>query len=345
VAGARVSNARDSELEASLAAQYLLSIDALVSHRGSEARPLSQSAPPARRKPRALRRLARLLLGIVVILLALGLAISARTPRTFPPRPAPGSLRIATYNIRAGLGSLEGIAQDLRALGADVIALQEVERSVQRSRGIDQARVLADSLGFEHAFAGSFSLQTGEHGIAILSRFPLRDPRVIRLPQGEGRWPRSALTARIESDTGPFLMVCVHLTRPWSWPLSHTRARVAQIRTLLTALADEELPIVIAGDFNCLPVSPEVMLVRRHFASAWRPWRDGWGTSFPLRAIGLPFGAVKIDHVFHDSSWEDRGFWVAPRGASDHRPVLADLRLRATRERERISLGDSRRER
>jgi endonuclease/exonuclease/phosphatase family metal-dependent hydrolase len=274
-------------------------------------------------------------------LLVLGLVIAARGPGEFPAHPDAGSLRVASYNIRAGLGSLEALTEDLRLLEADVVALQEVERGVRRSREIDQARVLADALGFEHVFAGSFTLQTGEHGIAILSRFPLRDPRVIRLPQGDGRWPRSALTARIEADAGPFLMVCLHLTRPWSWPLSHTRARIAQIRTLLATLADEELPVVIAGDFNCLPISWEVMLITRHLANAWRPWRDGWAASFPLRAIGFPFGAVKIDHVFHDDSWESRGFWVAPRGASDHHPVVADLRLRETKERTPILLGDS----
>ena len=33
----------------------------------------------------------------------------------------------------------------------------------------------------------------------------------------------------------------------------------------------------------------------------------------------------KIDHVFHDRRWRSRGTWAAAHGASDHRPVVADL--------------------
>jgi len=262
----------------------------------------------------------------VAFALAFALVVHLRVPQELPPVPGPGELRVVTYNIRAGLDGLDEVVEDLRALSPDVIALQEVERGVARSMRADQPAELGRALGMEHAFVGSIVSPTaGDHGVAILSRYPMSEVMPIPLPQGNGRWPRVALEARIEAPQGPFRMVAVHLARPWGWPLSNTGTRLAQIRTLLDVLGGDELPVVVAGDFNSFAISPEVWAMERRLESSWKPWRDGWAPSFELRSVGWPGGAIKIDHVFHDRRWGDRGTWAATHGASDHRPVVADL--------------------
>jgi endonuclease/exonuclease/phosphatase family metal-dependent hydrolase len=253
------------------------------------------------------------------------LAVLSRVPQALPPGPGPDELRVVTYNIRAGLGGLDAVAEDLRRLSPDVVALQEVERGVRRSREIDQARSLGEALGMEHAFGGSFSVEQGEHGIALLSRYPMSEVEAVRLPQGTGRWPRIALKARIDAPGATFRMVCVHLARPWGWPMSNTRARLAQIRTLQEVIEDDPLPAVVAGDFNSFPISLEGWSMSRTLENAWKPWRDGWATTFPLDVLGWPGGSIKIDHVFHDPTWQSRGNWVGRPGASDHRAVVTDL--------------------
>ena len=74
--------------------------------------------------------------------------------------PAPIEITIATYNIRHGRGmdnvvDLQRTAAALRALNADVIGLQEVDRDVQRSGRVDEAVALAAQLGMTPAF-GAF---------------------------------------------------------------------------------------------------------------------------------------------------------------------------------------------
>jgi endonuclease/exonuclease/phosphatase family metal-dependent hydrolase len=261
---------------------------------------------------------------LAFVLAAFFAAVHFRTPGSIPSERARGTLRVVTYNVRAGLDGIDHVAEDLKALAGDVIALQEVERGVRRSKKVDQAQTLAEALGMHAEYAPSFAFQSGEHGVAILSRFRVSDVQTIRLPQGSGKWPRVALTARIEAPR-PFRFVCVHLARPWGWPGSNLRARLDQIRFLVDQLKDEPLPIVIAGDFNSLPFSVEAATMLRHYATTWDPWRDGWATSFSLSSIGWPVGSIKIDHVYIDEHWKTRGTWVAPQGASDHRAVLADL--------------------
>ncbi len=272
----------------------------------------------------SLRRVAALLLAVIA---ALGLtvgAIALRTPASWP-EPDETALRVVSYNIRAGLGGLDRLADDLRTLGPDLVALQEVEQGIARSRSQDQAGHLGRALEFHSAFAGSFPVDGGEHGIAVLSRYPILEEETLRLPRGGGKWPRVALKVRVDAPGGPVTFVCVHLARPWGWPLSNVRARLGQIDALRAWLADVEDPLIVAGDFNSLPVSPEAWSMSRGLETAWRPWRDGWAASFPLESIGWPAGAIQIDHVFHDDHWTTRGLWAGTLSASDHRPILADL--------------------
>jgi endonuclease/exonuclease/phosphatase family metal-dependent hydrolase len=240
---------------------------------------------------------------------------------------------VATYNIRAALGGLDGIVEDLEPIHADIIALQEVERGIERPRSADQAGHVAKALGMESVFAGSFAVDEGdgEYGIAVLSRYPILSSERLPLPQGTGRWPRVALKVEIDAPGGPVRFVCVHLARPFHWPLSNTVTRLRQISALLRSLEGEARPIVVAGDLNSLPYSAEGARFRVALQPAWSLWRDGWGTSFSLETIGWPGGAIKIDHILHDGRWRSHGAWVAPGGASDHRPVFSDLSRRDAR--------------
>lgn len=279
---------------------------------------------PAFRWPASRHRNRRTLIAALIAILFPIAWISARSSEPIPP-PGPHGIRVATYNIRAGLGGIRGITEDLKSLSADVIAIQEVERGRFGSKKIDHASTLANALGMKYVYAPSFSLEGREHGIAVLSRFPLSETETLELPQGTGRWPRVALKTRIETPAGPVRFVCVHLTRPWKMPFSHTRERMAQLRAIFASLEADSLPPIMAGDFNSTPFSPERWIISRHLQDSWTPWRDGWAMTFPLSSIGYPAGSVKIDAVYHDRSWRCNGTWVAPLGSSDHCPVVADV--------------------
>jgi endonuclease/exonuclease/phosphatase family metal-dependent hydrolase len=109
-------------------------------------------------------------------------------------------MRFVTYNIQYGLGrdgryDLERTAKVIE--GADVIALQEVERYWQRSGNVDQAAVLAEFLpDFYWNFApgldmdASFRGEDGrlihrrrQFGTMLLSRTPILSSRSFPLPK------------------------------------------------------------------------------------------------------------------------------------------------------------------
>jgi len=104
---------------------------------------------------------------------------------------AQGTVRIAAYNIKHGEG-MDGVvdlaraAEVLRALDADVITLQEIDRGVQRTDGVDQAVALGEMLGMDAYFGDFMPYQGGEYGMAVLSRLPVR--RAHRPRRCPKRW-------------------------------------------------------------------------------------------------------------------------------------------------------------
>ena len=125
------------------------------------------------------------------------LSIAAPTPVA-----AQTTLRIAAYNVRHGLGmdgtlDLERIANVLRPLAADVITLQEIDRGVERTNGVDQAQRLGALLGMSAHFGDFMPYQGGEYGMAVLSRLPVLGVMNHRLPDGDE--PRTALEVTVQA--------------------------------------------------------------------------------------------------------------------------------------------------
>ena len=93
---------------------------------------------------------------------------------TLGPSPLSAQhLTFATLNIAyATHASLAEIAAVIRSVDADVVALQEVDRFTRR-RPVDQASELGRLLDMEVAYAPAIAYQSGEFGIALLTRLPL----------------------------------------------------------------------------------------------------------------------------------------------------------------------------
>ena len=157
-------------------------------------------------------------------------------------------MKFVTYNIQYGLGrdgryDLERTARVVK--GADVIALQEVERFWKRSGNVDQAAVLAELLPDFHWVYGpgldidaSYHHQDGhliprrrQFGTMLMSRTPILSSRTFPLPKYGTLKQHSIQQALLEGviamPAGP--------VRVYSTHLSHLSAetRTPQIEALL----------------------------------------------------------------------------------------------------------------
>ena len=114
-----------------------------------------------------------------------------------PNRPIqePTTLRVMSYNIKHGYGmdgkiDFERIAAVIRKQNPDVVTLQEVDKAVSRSGGIDTAQHLGQLLGMTHHFAKFMDYQGGEYGLAGLSSSIARWCRAALRPRSRGKCGR-----------------------------------------------------------------------------------------------------------------------------------------------------------
>jgi endonuclease/exonuclease/phosphatase family metal-dependent hydrolase len=251
-------------------------------------------------------------------------------------------MRIATFNILSGRSLDDGQVHEarfreaVRRLDADLLGLQEVDRNQPRSQHADLTAIAAEAMGapyhlFVAALAGTpgatWAAATGQeqpdsaaYGVALLSRYPVRGWRTVRLPAApvpvphrfHGRvlpdWvrdePRVAVVATVDTPRGRLDVVTTHLSFlvPWNR---------LQLRRLLRELGPGQGPMVLTGDLNMGP----------------RPARRVTGLGSLATGATFPADSPKkqIDHILATPGL------VSARGAakelpmSDHRALYADL--------------------
>ena len=166
-------------------------------------------------------------------------------------------LRLLSYNIKHAQGmdgvvDVERIAKVIEAQKPDLVALQEVDKGCTRSKNQDIAKILGERLGMKHHFGKTISLGNGEYGNAVLSRLPVVETHLHKLPKsGE---PRAALEVVVEWRGQHLSFVSIHLDH------QSEDGRNAQVQTLLKTFALCEHPVILGGDFNAARWSPPMKL-------------------------------------------------------------------------------------
>ena len=161
----------------------------------------------------------------------------------------PCSFRVATWNVHFGedVDDLAAqLAADAEITRADVLMIQEVEAYPNES-GTRTAR-LAEKLGMTWAYAPARVEGSGTHGIATLSRYPLEDVAVRRLPHYDqlvNPRDRNALATTVVLGSERLQIVNLHL--------DVRMGAVDRIRQLHPAVNEIDERVVVGGDFNSNP--------------------------------------------------------------------------------------------
>lgn len=222
-----------------------------------------------------------------------------------------------SWNLHHGVGEdgkldLSRIAARIREQNPDVVMLQEVDNKCRRSRSVDQAAELARLTGLKSAFGKAMDHDGGEYGQAILSKHPLGETKVHRLP-GDGE-PRIAFEAMVVFKNQPLRLVSVHLDH------QQDARRLKQAETLVKELATTREPLILAGDFNDVPDSPAMKV----FGDDLTPVEK----SEPRLTCPAAVPEVEIDHVFLRGLKAVSPVTVLPEAvASDHRPLVMTVSL------------------
>jgi endonuclease/exonuclease/phosphatase family metal-dependent hydrolase len=185
------------------------------------------------------------------------------------------TLRVLTLNIWNNQGPwndrLKLIRSELATLAPDIVGLQEVLHL--DGGGQDQSQAIADGLGYYVAFASAWHIGGGlQFGNALLSRWPIVEPRSFVLPCEPEDETRGLLHAMIESPFGRVPVFVTHL----SWQLHLSDIRQQQVAFIVQRIKElapidrEVLPPILMGDFNAEPDSDEIRYLRGYNARLGR---------------------------------------------------------------------------
>jgi endonuclease/exonuclease/phosphatase family metal-dependent hydrolase len=225
--------------------------------------------------------------------------------------PTPASLRVVSYNIHGQRDDRAALVSVVKGLAPDLLLVQEAPR---RFRWRPRCAALARSFGLVVAVGGLPGM-----GNLILTDLRVRVSQTwcVRFPLTPGRHLRGAVFARCTVAGVEFVAVGSHLA-------TFAPERPGQARLLRQQLAELVEPVVVGADLNDQPGSP-----------TWQALVDGLADPGAGAAAPTSTGPDRrrIDAIFVDPRFPVVSYQVvdtpAARRASDHLPVVADLRLPA----------------
>ncbi len=254
-------------------------------------------------------------------------------------------LRVMSLNVLHGFPEFENlaprldlIASEIRSQGVDIACLQEVPWTRRLGSGADY---LARETGLNHVYVranGNRHAILFEEGVAILSRYPLKDPEYVELePRAAFFEHRMVLRATAETPWGDVDVFVTHLTHGEP---QVNGGQATALRELVSSAGSN--PALVAGDFNATEDSPQIQELAQGWVDLYRaahPGRPGWTCCVDDPSAGAEEALEKrIDYLF----WVPRGTQIPEVLArlvmdkpfpwaggllwpSDHVGVLADL--------------------
>ncbi|MEU7797725.1 endonuclease/exonuclease/phosphatase family protein [Micromonospora arborensis] len=258
--------------------------------------------------------------GAVTALALLAPVLADEVPVASNRDGPPERLTVVAYNIRMGFGldgrfDLTGLTEAVRQQRPDVVLLSEVDRAWLLNGGHDTLDLLADRLGMPYVFGPAADPVWGD---AVLSRWPVTDPRTLPLPAVGAPTGAQALAVTLDLGDGVrTAVVSTHLQPPpGQGPVVQARA-VADFAIGYAA----GRPLVVAGDLNTEPGDEAF----GQFTNAGLA--DALTAARPLATSPADEPREQINHIFVSPGLTPSDPVAVRSTASDHLPVAVTLTL------------------
>ena len=228
-------------------------------------------------------------------------------------------MRIATYNVNGIKARLPRLIEWLTETQPDVVCLQELKSA---DEGIPRADI--EAAGYGAIWHG----QKGFNGVAILAK----GTAPVEVQRGLAGDPEDEQSRYIEADVFGIRVAGIYLPNgnPLPGPKFDYKLRwMERLRDRAQTILAEEVPAIIAGDYNVIPNDDDVFkpaamaddaLMQPESRGAYRRLLDdGWTDALRAR---YPNGGIWTYWDYQAGAWQrDAGFRI------DHlllTPELAD---------------------
>jgi len=227
--------------------------------------------------------------------------------------PVPG----AGY-LRSNRRVLERITDYIKSLDPDIVGLIEVDTGSIRSGLVNQAQVIAESLGHYSTYQCKYGTSSLNHLMPIVRK---QANAFLAAPRIEGErfhyFDSGIKRLIIELELEEVAVFLVHLSLKF-------RHRHDQLRNLHQLVVKSPKPVIVAGDFNTFWGDHEIYLFMQ--ASGLQSANKLGLPSYPSRTP-----RKELDFILHSSNIEITHFDVPDVRFSDHRPLICDFNVKQAR--------------
>lgn len=231
------------------------------------------------------------------------------------------TITVVSYNIQFAKKTskaIEELSKFRELKDADIILLQEMDP--------DSTKSVAKALRYNYVYfpASIHSKHCKDFGNAILSRWPIENPKKILLPhkRSDNKQRRIAVSGQINIAGTEILVYSIHTE---TFNLARDK-RVNQKRTIVNSVSPNAKYVIVGGDFNSVT---ERYTTEGLFKSAgFKRVTNGLDFTSYFYLWIFPVVGFNLDHIYA------RGMTVIgspgkvmKAKASDHKPVWVKLRL------------------
>ena len=228
--------------------------------------------------------------------------------------PVPG----AGY-LRSNRRVLEQITEFIKSLDPDIVGLVEVDTGSIRSGLVNQADVIADSLGHYSTYQCKYGAASLNNLMPIVRK---QANAFLAAPRIEGErfhyFESGIKKLIIELELEEVAVFLVHLSLKF-------RHRHDQLRHLHELVKRSSKPVIVAGDFNTFWGDHEIFLFME--ASGLKSANQLKLPSYPSRSP-----RKELDFILYSGGIEITHFEIPAVRFSDHLPLICDFRIQGLRQ-------------
>jgi len=263
---------------------------------------------------------------VAIILIPCAIFVWMEAPHLAPIFPIDSQqqdIRVMTYNVLYLNENYDHVAQVIRSMKPDLVALQEVEEAMLNA--------LVEELGDLYPYQAVAQQPDWQwNTTVVLSQYPLLETETIDLEE-----IRPAMLVRVDVAGRPLTFISAHLYfyNWWMFPLStipslineRTKRQNRQTEILLEKIELEQNDLILACDCNSrLPQSSYKML-RQVLDNA----QSTIATQFrqpPIAGTSFDRDMFNVDYILYRGTLEPIGAYsVDDAGGSDHKAMIADF--------------------
>ena len=235
------------------------------------------------------------------------------------------TLRVLCYNIHYGQGmdgeyNVARLAEVIKKVKPDLVALQEIDVGVERSGREHQIRRLGELTGMASRYGPTQHYQGGLYGNGVLSRLPILDVQIQPLPYTEATeklvtYPRGCIAVTVRGPDGkPLRFISTHFQH------NVAEDRLAEAKAINRHFASkgDTTRTILAGDMNATPDSAPMKELHKKWTNAI--------DAAAAPSAPAPKPRSRIDYILYRPAKQFRVIKtevIAETMASDHRPVFA----------------------